>query len=599
MITDTATIILFAIQATVKIGKAGYKNYIDATRNRDLILPLPEHYNEILPTQAWNFFFGADAEGKRFASGDNIWPELIFFKNRIFDSYTDEDKELLCKLAEQAYNILELERFPDSKPNSTINLINFHIISAWEEGYSTATAVQRVAGAIIEVGIDYAKLNPGLFDTKTPNGKLLYSLITELDKIKFSENPIDELPALLFIATLETLTANTEAISSDPNIRVLISNSANKVASLVGAKNAVINALEIKESEKRDKRKDMEAWGELVFRGLLDSVGHTMLESPGQFLGVQGEASQALVTQVGNDVFDLMIGNDSIKLDPIFCKSGAERLMRTALDVVSKHPKLITSSDNSGINNILSAVTNELRKPDQPLLEGYMIPEIGRIILEKTGENLTLLWPSAPNSPESNILLVASKATLKALSTPSTDLYWTPDFTHENMLFVLETVCNEIKCNPGWITGDDKYLNKALILVLEHTVLCLKKNEITLSGDTAASIITEVVKSISLRKELFDQITYKTDTLAVAAAAIDAIVYTIFSSQETSVKWILCRDETLTAIVKILMTELAKSSADLAAVNKIQEIVDVLINDLKNGKKLDLEKFAAHVALQL
>ncbi|SDL38336.1 hypothetical protein SAMN05660337_2852 [Maridesulfovibrio ferrireducens] len=599
MITDTATIILFAIQATVKIGEAGYKNYIDATRNRDLILPLPEHYNKILPTQAWNFFFGSDAEGKRFASGDSVWPELIIFENRLFDTYTDEDKELLCKLAEQAYNILELERFPDAKPNSTINLINFHVISAWEEGYSTTTAVQRVAGAIIEIGIDYAKLNPGLFDTKTSNGKLLYSLINELDKIKFSDSPIDELPALLFVATLETLTTNTKAISSDPNIRVLISNSAKKVASLVGTRNTAINALDIKESEKRDKRKNMEDWGELIFRGVLDSVGHTMLASPGQFLGVQGEASQTLVTQVGNDVLDLMIGDDSINLDPIFCKSGAERLMRTALDVVSKHPKLITNSDNSGINAILSAVTKELRNPDQPLLEDYMIPEIGRIILEKTGENLTLLWPSAPNTPESNLLLIASKATLKALSASTTGEYWTPDFTHKNMLFVVETVCNEIKCNPGWITGDDKYLNNALILVLENTVLCLEKKEITISGDTAASILTEVVKSISLRKELFDQITYKTETLTVAAAAIDAIVYTIFSSQEASVKWILCRDETLTTIVNVLMTELAKSSADVAAVTQIQQIVDGLINDLKNGKKFDLEKFAEHAALQL
>ena len=599
MIMDTATIIIFAIRASIKIGDAGYKSYVDITRNRELVLPLPKMPKSMTNTRAWRLFFNEDGEARHFVDGDtkkNIkpWPKLQEFKGKNQTELTEEELETLLELAEQAKMAILLEKDPEFTLSNLQNISAIHTVQGWEKGLSAATAVQQVAGAIIEVGVDFLQLNPQLFNTNTSEGKLIKHFIDELDQIAFSEETLDNLPVLLFAATLETVSANSQVFGNNKNLHTLIGNSAHKVATLVKERNDKINATDLSSTEKRNKRYEMEEWGELVFRGILDASARTAISDPGSFLGIQGEASQKIAKRIGDDVLELMMGDDSINFKPIFSQTGAEKLTKTALEVVSKHPKLITSSDDK-INGLLSEIAAGLAGSNMPLFDDNMLPEVARIILEKTGQNLDLVWPNDQHTSQSNVLFIATQATLKALSNSNPDSgdsspYWRPDFTHAEMLMVVETVCDEIRSNPIWITGGNAYYNSALNLALTQTIACLRTRKAYISAETSAKIISEMIKGAALRQELLKGTVFDDgQNRTIASAAIDAIISSIFKCQSTQIKWRICRDEVLQKIVSILMAELADSKASPQSVDALKVIVDTFINDLKNGGKIDFE----------
>ncbi|WP_421901790.1 hypothetical protein [Maridesulfovibrio sp.] len=615
MIMDTATIIIFAIRASIKIGDAGYKSYVDITRNRELVLPLPDLPTEMTKADAWLFFYENDkCPGAKFArkiEGSDIkpWPRVVRLDKELTDMSDAEKKELVA-LAIQAQNQLMLwagsQTGKEYDPSTRESTAALYTVQGWEDGTSVATSLQRVAGSLIEVGIDFLQLNPKLFNTNTTEGKLIKHFINELDEIEFSTNSLDNLPIILFTATLDTVGANPQIFGNNTNVHLLIGNSAKKVATLVNAKNNAINQSSKTETIKRKERFEMEAWGELIFRGILDAAGHTAISDPGSFLGIQGEGSQLLARKVGEDVLDLMIGNDTIKFKPIFSQSGAERLTKTALEVVSKHPKLITQTDDK-INGLLSEIAKGIAGTNMPLFDDTMLPEVARIVLEKTGENLDLVWPEAQNKPETNILFIATKATLEALSNTDTGLapentspYWRPDFTHTEMLMVVETICDEIKKNPSWIFAwtsdnsknpDNKYYEKALAIALDQTIACLKSRKAEISAETSAQIIAEVIKGIALRQELLTETIFEDQSHKnIAAAAIDAILSSIFDCPDDLVKWRLCRDEILQEIVAILIAELTESNAAPKAVDALNEILTDFITEIKDGGKIDLVK---------
>ncbi|WP_320175686.1 hypothetical protein [Maridesulfovibrio sp.] len=598
MIMDTATIIIFAIRASIKIGEAGYKSYVDITRNRELVLPLPDLHNEMNEGDAWLFFFENEScEGAQFArkiegSQTKPWPKVVALAKKLNIMTDDERTELVSLAIKAKIQLMAWKGEGNSQengydPGNGKAIAALYAVEGWENGTSKATSIQSVAGALIEVGIDFLQLNPKLFNINTTEGKLIKSFINELDEIEFATESLDKLPILLFTATLESVGANPEIFGNNTNVHVLIGNSAKKVATLVSERNEKINEdSSLSETEKRKQRYKMEAWGELIFRGVLDAAGHTAISDPGNYLGIQGEGSQLLARKVGEDVLDLMIGDDSIKFKPVFSQAGAERLTRTALDVVSKHPKLITQTDDK-INGLLSEIAAGLAGTKMPMFDDAMVPEVARIILEKTGENLDLIWPKGQRSPQENVLFIATQATIKALSDSSSEYqYWRPDFTHSEMLMVIETVCDEIKGNPSWITGDNSNYNTALNLALTQTITCLKTHKAYISAETSAKIIAEVIKGIGLRQELL-KITTTPVKQTTIDAAIDAIIFSIFKCDEEHIKWRICRDEVLQEIVQILISELAKSNASQDAVNALKDVINSFIADIKDGSEIN------------
>ena len=597
---DTASLILSGIRAAVRLGEASFKAYVDMTRNRDLVLPLPDDFLQPPPELAYGFFYDSRGDGRQFYDPnlvddpifDKPWPRVVALKKEFSDlselqkaelvSLAQEGKRLIA-VAKESYAVLNAKSIPVS------DMIALTTITGWQVGKSDLTAIQHIAGTLIEIGVDYAVQNPSLFDIKSTVGKTLYMFINELDKIPFSDVELDELPARLFVALLETASSNPEIFTGDNRTQTLVSSSGKKVAVLVSDWIKSINKQDLTVTEKRARRRDMEEWGELVFRGVLDSAGRLSISEPGQFLKTDDTGTQELISRVGNDVIDLMLGQDNVSLDPAFSREGTERLMRTALDIVAKHPRLVTgSADNTALNNILTGVAKELCTTGDKLLRDDLLPDVARLVLEKTGDNLSLLWPTAPNSPEKNILLITTKSILKSIGQQKSDATWHPGFSYEDMLLVLESVFDELKRNPAWITGDKAFLESALTRVLDEILKTIQNQKFTLTKGTTVAILGNVIKGVALRKEFFDDFVHGDTVKPIVVAAVDAVLSTVFKTDDANVRWQLVRDDLLEGLVEVTIGELAKSKVDAGAIEELKQVLSDLIEEIKKGKTIDL-----------
>ena len=68
MISDSAALILFAIRSTVKLTQQVRLAYVDSTRRRELVLPLPKFFTDTDDIDAAEFF-DSDGLGKKCVDG--------------------------------------------------------------------------------------------------------------------------------------------------------------------------------------------------------------------------------------------------------------------------------------------------------------------------------------------------------------------------------------------------------------------------------------------------------------------------------------------------------------------------------------------------
>lgn len=597
---DTASLILFGIRASARLGEAGFKVFVDMTRNRDIVLPLPEDFRQPLPEVAYSFFYDNRGEGRQFCDPnlvenpifDEPWPRVVALK-KDFSNLSEAQKAELVSLSREGKRLIavakEIYTVLEEKPIPVSDMIALTSITGWREGESERTAIQRIAGSLIEIGVDFAVQNPGLFDTKSTVGKTLHALIKELDTIPFSEVEVDELPARLFLAVLETATASPDIFTGEKRIQTLISSAGKKVALLVSDRMGSINESDLTVTEKRARRRDVEEWGELVFRGVLDAAGRVVLSEPGRFLTITDTGSQEMIRRVGNDVIDLILADDRLSLDPIFSRQGTRKLMQTALEVVAKHPKLIMgSADSTALSRILTAVAEMLSTSDDKLVRDNLLPDIARLVLKQTVDNLNLLWPAAPDAPETNILLVVAEAILEGISRPEVGGVRHLDLTDSEVLSLLESVFEEVNRSPAWMTGDNAALGSVLKRVLKETVKTIHRHKLILTKRAILSILGHVLCGIIHRKEFSDEVMRGETTTPVVVAAMDAVLCTISETSDVKVKWQLLHEDLLNGLVAAAIGALAKSRADAAAIEALEKGFSDLVGEIMIGKTLDM-----------
>ena len=114
-------------------------------------------------------------------------------------------------------------------------------------------------------------------------------------------------------------------------------------------------------------------------------------------------------------------------------------MARATLAAIAEHPELVTGTNRAAIKVLLSEIAGTLSRY-KALLTPHIVPEVTRVILENTGQNLELIWPGLRDDPENHLLLTAAKTTLPILSqVPEDGAGWTLTFGRGDILTVLDT----------------------------------------------------------------------------------------------------------------------------------------------------------------
>ncbi len=585
MAPGSAALVMFAIRSAIKLGQQTRLAYVDATKRRDLVLPLPNFFSAIDDTSAAQYF--ADS-GQSYVTQTPRLKELLDKRKTTTGLSADEKDELLALYAE--FRNLDLVKRGELNPAVDGTHLDVEELTAlitvrqWRRGTDpNPPVVQRLAGAFIEIGVDYFVNVPGALHKGSRQGRAVLGFLEAMDEINFSETQLRDLPERLFVATLETISDHGELLSGDPKVQQLV-----KVVSTSLSADVAGHIEKIRQSGGGAGNLVLENraldWADLVFRSVLSSAGREVLADPKGLLGIEGPGASAAVGHVGTAVLDLILDHPTRELDKVFSRRGLETVLQASLTVVAEHPELLIRSKNEGLKNLLSGVATELGQYDT-LLTPDLLPALTRLILEKTGENIELLWPDLADGPGKNIPLTAVKATLAILAQkPEPGAKWKPEFGRAELIAVSEAVLDEIIANPQWVIAEAEKVDDNVRIALDAVLEVLRaRGDARLSRSTAVAVLKASIRAVTLRKEFLNKIPSTGQPLV--AATLDAVLSQIFEGDgDAHSAWQLAREEAVKVVVETVLSQVAKSGIDKKAVGKVRAVMKKQIARLKKGK---------------
>jgi hypothetical protein len=589
-----AELILFAIRSAIKLGQQSREAYVDATRRRELVLPLPNFPTAITVDSAGGYFIG---EGLRHVRASPRLAGLVDKWKARTPLAADEEQELRVLRCECFVQDLSEAGLPVTAADVSIfdpeDLRTLLAVRQWGRGTDpTPSALRRVGGTLIEIGVDYFATMPGALNTHSTTGKIAQAVLAGLEPLQFSEIGLAELPGRLFVATLETVSTHPDLLSGDPKVQELVQVTSRGLAHDVGARIALMR-------ERGDSDSSREAriaeWAELVFRSILGTGGRMVLEDPRTFLGVEPAGEAALVSEVGKSVLGLVLDEPDGALTRVFSREGVDVVLRAALTTVARHPEIVVDRSDVGLRALLASVAGELAQ-FETLLTPAMLPEVTRLILEKTGEHLELLWPEMATRPENHLLLTAARTSLAILTQkPPASARWKPTFGRDELLAVTGTVFHELVQNPAWLLAAAGDTHPSLRAALEAALGVLRaRGTRQLSVATATGILQASIRAVALRSEFLESMPAggRLAGQPVLTAALDVILTAIYDPPGARAAWRLARADTVVAIVQLGLGELARQGASPARVAALDAFVREQAAGIEAGRAWDPDTFA-------
>lgn len=593
----TTDIVMFAIRGAMRLSSTARRAYVDATKQRAITLPLPRVNMNPTAASAELFF---RREGQSFMAEHAVLADL----HARYETLTpEEDRHFVGIYVEyRALDVARRTSQPVEWDGAQIPAHEFEsllTVRNWADGDEGQPKIlQRVVGSVIDVAVDYFASGPGKLAKGSANERAIAGFVEALDSIKFEDVLVEQeaaerLVGLLLNAALETVAEQQEFLSGDPNVQHLVKVVAQGLTTDLGPRLAQLGDTD------HAQRDELESWGELVFRSMLSSGGRAVIAEPARFLGVEDEAQGALIQNVGRNLIDLAVENDELDFGRILGREGLETVAQAALETLGDHPEVL-GGDSRALNTIIAGLAATLAE-EENLLSPDLLPEIARLVLVHTGQNLELIWPDAAGDPGQQALFIAAQEALAVLGADPGDAPWKPQLGKEEILGILDTTLGELAGNPAWVAAVLEDVDGNLGAMLEATLEVLRNNaNERLSRGTAGQILAASVQAIALRSEFLEEIE---GGQPFVSAAIEIVISALFDeSVDEAAKWQLLRDETVTfAIGAVLdaLSTLAKDKLDDEILVTLESFMTETVQSLAAGEALDFSSFEDQLIAKL
>ncbi|UCE64158.1 MAG: hypothetical protein JSU59_03165, partial [Nitrospirota bacterium] len=438
----------------------------------------------------------------------------------------------------------------------------------------------------VNIAIDYLLQAPGVVSEDRSEGRALKAFFRALDKTDFAMVPPKEIATGLLVAVLDTVSAHPDVLSGGENEQKLITNVSKSLAE--SAKGFLKDATD-------KQRRDAGVWLQLIGHAVFKGAAETVLAEPGRYFKIKPGAESGVVVEVGNTITNLLLGERQLEFRRLFSAEGLDKVAKSALTAIAKNPEIL-KIDNKGVENIIVALAENLSKLEDKISPD-VFPEIVRLVLDKSADNLDLLWGGSFKNPQRHLLVTATGELLKSLAkTPPAGSKWKPQLTPDQLIDVAEAVLDEVVNNPAWVVDEAGRASQYLQTAVEAILAALRKMPgDRISAETGVAVIRAGLGAVALRLQLLDQLpsTAAQPARVAITAALDAIFGEIFAEDvSVDANWNLACNSTLCAIAEIALNKLAKFGATKEDINKLRQAVQELI---KQDTPFDPEDFATRL----
>ena len=581
---NTADIIMLGIVSGIRLAEQGRRAYAEATIERELVLPLPNFNPDVTVGVATNYFLGSKHVE------ENGWLKALYEKVAHGVPSEEEEKEFI--VAYQEFKILDDVKNGVIKGSESalsrealVALVTVRQFARNRSPYPRA--FQRVLGSLIEIGIDYFAHVPGALDEKSSSGRALKGFLKCIDDLDFAQSSAQEVARNLFFAALETIGETPSLLGADDKAEKLIEAVSRGLVKDLRERIEKVAATDLSKQEK------FEMWGQLVLRSVLSNAGTTILSNPGTYLGVAGVDRQALASSVGTCVLDAILDEETIDLSRLYSRETLDRLVKTALVTISEYPGIL-GVDHKGLQRVLGQVAGDLSGAAKVLCPD-ILPEMMRLVLEKSALNMDLLWPEEfRKDPARHLMIIASRELLEKLSEPpAPGDWWTPSFSKTQLLEIAEVVLDEVVQNPDWLVKRAAGKNTILGDALEVALASLRKIPPgRISTETGVQVLKAAIKGVALRREFLNRMKFKDEEKEALGILLDMLVECLLSEQvDPKVRWVLARGEIFKRIAEASLERLAEIGVSQGNLLTLEKVLIQGAEDIRTGKPWKLESF--------
>ncbi len=462
--TISANAILFAINSSIRLGTRFRRAYAQKLQSKELILPLPSFDSNANETKIAFFF---EAAGKNFLKFQETERLKLLHEKAKRERLSAEELEEYREYYDIFFELtIDNTGGPNISEEEALQILH---LKQWQnDRYTRTSALQLVAGSIIELGIDYFHQVPGAINVHSAHGRAIKHFLSALDEINFAEDDklkrriSHVLMPRLFAAAAESVNELAPEIVGDEQLQNLIKAAAKGVANDIYGK--------IDEGMIRSQREEIINWGQIILRGLIKNAGEYTFTNTRQLFGTNEGASQ-LVSNTGLALLDTILEDDhsGINLKEVFTIDALDGIIKSAFTTLSEYPQLISNQD--GIKNIIKEVSLAMAQSgiDRPGLA----PEFIRLIIEKASLSVDLFWKETPEGAE-NLLVNALQQILGVLAQKDpVSGEWIFNLSNTQILDIVYSLTDDIIAHPEWLVKTEDQNTSVLSTVLGTTLNAL------------------------------------------------------------------------------------------------------------------------------
>jgi hypothetical protein len=304
-VTTSADLVLFAIQAALSSVAGCAPAFIQGTRDRPLVLRAAGTGDQV---RLGVLMVPVGRHRSRVAKKVQRIQRLV----ALVSPKADEEARMV-----ELYVVLYAENVPFASgfegargQLSSEGLGALLEIRQWAKGQFGAppTALQRVAGTIVNLAVDYFAQTPGAVSEKRPEGRALLAFLRAIDDADFATTAVEDVAGHLLIGVLDAVSGTPELARGGENEQLLIQSVTRTLA--VSARDQLANA-------PTTERWNAATWLQIAARSLVKGGADVVLAEPKRFLHLRDDSQANLVAHVGTAVAGLIIGKQAVTIRPL------------------------------------------------------------------------------------------------------------------------------------------------------------------------------------------------------------------------------------------------------------------------------------------
>jgi len=412
-----AALIMFGIEAGVKLGTKLNDVLVDATVEKPMLLPVGELFGSVTEDDAIEFF---DNHSELTTAGQP------------YHRYSRADKLKAYKTLKQ---IDDRVVGSGSVSSEAIQIVsNLQKLQQYKKGFGSKPALQRVVGTLVEIGIDYFVAHPEAIGAKSGERKILQAFVESLDEVNFAEGTRTEIVSDVLVSALDMLKGNTTLIADAARIQALVG----------GVTNSLLKDIQDAGSIAAMKRR--EDFVRRIGSSILKGGAQAFSQNIDLFLPEDSDA-KPLVSSTLTQLLEGLHGKENL-----FTNESLELLFHSALRAVAENPKVF--SEDAVLQQLITRTVKAMTDATgRKVFSEETVAAVLEEALSVAAENIETLID--PANPQKQLLANATRAVAQSLSGALAGGGTVKDLlSRQQRVSLMGVVFKEVAKHPEQLLGD-------------------------------------------------------------------------------------------------------------------------------------------------